>query len=154
MTLADQSLIDFSLGGLILGALISFIFFKHSGPTTNKYYKTIFGIDSGIVIRNILAFVIIGGFTGLLGLSSLNRDVEYIVERPSNFGVELLLFSTLPALIVFAMTVLRGHKISTNTWLEFLVLAVKFGLMHVLLQISGFYRYVYPPLDTLSVLKH
>jgi hypothetical protein len=145
--MADQGLIDSSLGGLAIGTIISLIFAKNSKPTENKHSKNIFGTDSQIVIRNILAFVIIAGFTGLLGLGALNRDFEYISEEPSKFGTELILFATVPAGIIFVMTILRGHKISSKTWLEFGALAVKFGLMHILLQICGFYRYVYPPLE-------
>jgi len=117
MSFADQSFIDSSLTGLIVGTLISLLFYKHSAPTENKYDKSIFGIHSGILIRNILVFVVIGGFTGLLGISSLNRDVEYIVDTPQKFGLEILLFATVPAAIVFVMTILRGYKIGQHTWL-------------------------------------
>ena len=146
--MADQGLINSSLGGLAVGAIVSLIFAKGSKASEKKHSKNIFGTDSQIVIRNILAFVIIAGFTGLLGLGALNRDFEYISEQPAEFGTELILFATVPAGIVFIMTILRGHKVSSHTWFEFSALAVKFGLMHILLQISGFYRYVYPPLDT------
>ena len=144
----DQSLLNSSLGGLAIGAIVSLIFAKGSRPSEKKYSTNIFGTDSQILIRNILAFVVIAGFTGLLGLGALNRDFEYISKQPARFGTELIVFATVPAGVVFIMTILRGHKISSKTWLEFAALALKFGLMHILLQICGFYRYVYPPLDT------
>jgi hypothetical protein len=51
----------------------------------------------------------------------------------------------LPSLIIFAMTLLRGYKITGETFEEFGLLVVKFGILHVLLQFSGFYSYVFPP---------
>jgi hypothetical protein len=45
--------------------------------------------------------------------------------------------------IIFIMTVLRGKKINATTWEEFALLLAKFGSLHILLQFSGFYSYVF-----------
>ena len=50
-----------------------------------------------------------------------------------------------PSSILLAMAPLRGHKIDLETLQEFGVLCVKFGALHLLLQFSGFYSNVFPP---------
>jgi succinate dehydrogenase/fumarate reductase cytochrome b subunit len=142
-----DDLINYLVLGLMMGAVVSVFLKKNAKPGKSKQNALILGTDSSILIRNIMIFVIAAGFTGLLGLSTINSDLEYIIEKPENFATEIALIAILPSLVVFAMTILRGHKVSSTTWMEFFALACKFGLMHVLLQISGFYRYVYPPLE-------
>ena len=51
----------------------------------------------------------------------------------------------LPAVVFLIMAPLRGYKVTGTTFEEFSVLVVKFGILHLLLQFSGFYSNVFPP---------
>jgi hypothetical protein len=58
------------------------------------------------------------------------------------FGLEMILFGVISAVPVFFMAHNRG-VLSGNTTKEFLLIVVKFSLLHCLLQLSGFYRYLF-----------
>jgi hypothetical protein len=86
----------------------------------------------------------------LLGISALYliiasvivRDLAYPKERPYLFTAETLLFSFGVASIYFLMAYGRG-KLSWKSLIEFAIIAAKFGVMHLLLQFSGFYTYAF-----------
>ena len=58
------------------------------------------------------------------------------------FGVEMILFGVISAVPIFFMASNRG-VLSGNTTKEFLLIVLKFSLLHCLLQLSGFYRYLF-----------
>jgi len=58
------------------------------------------------------------------------------------FGVEMILFGVISAVPIFFMASNRG-VLSSDTTKEFLLIVVKFSLLHVLLQLSGFYTYLF-----------
>ena len=58
------------------------------------------------------------------------------------FGVEMILFGVISAVPVFFMASNRG-VLSKNTTKEFLLIVLKFSLLHCVLQLSGFYRYLF-----------
>lgn len=58
------------------------------------------------------------------------------------FGVEMILFGVISAVPIFFMASNRD-VLSSDTTKEFLLIVVKFSLLHVLLQLSGFYTYLF-----------
>jgi putative Mn2+ efflux pump MntP len=62
-----------------------------------------------------------------------------------NFILETLLMAILPSIGFLAMAVLRGYHIDSEVFTEFSVLVLKFGILHLLLQFSGFYSNIFPP---------
>jgi uncharacterized SAM-binding protein YcdF (DUF218 family) len=78
----------------------------------------------------------------LVVLSILVQDLKYPREHPLLFTLETLLFSLGTGSIIFLMAYGRG-ALTAMTTVEFLVVSVKFGVLHILLQFSGFYTYVF-----------
>jgi hypothetical protein len=70
------------------------------------------------------------------------RDLTYPKERPYLFTTETLLFSFGFGTIYFLMAYGRG-KLSLMSLVEYLIISLKFGIMHILLQFSGFYTYAF-----------
>ena len=61
------------------------------------------------------------------------------------FTIETLVVGIIPSLIILLMTILRGYTITNVTAGEFMILVVKFSVLHILLQFSGFYSSLFPP---------
>ena len=78
----------------------------------------------------------------LVVLSILVQDLTYPKQHPYLFSLETLLFSFGTGSIIFLMAYGRGD-LSIMTVLEFFLVAIKFGVLHILLQFSGFYSYVF-----------
>lgn len=130
--------------GAAVGLILSLVLGAYSKPTTDAFTRSIFGMKSSEFIGYIMVFTIITGVIVLSTFSILIRDLSFPVENPWNFTLETLLFAFLPASFIFMSAKLRGFEISSHTLLEFAVLALKFGLFHILLQFSGFYTSVFP----------
>ena len=132
--------------GILLGGISSAIFGVYSKRGSVSYSRNIFGFQSSNLISDIVILLVAASFIFLTTVSIMVRDVAYPVSMPLHFTVETLLMAFLPACIIFAMTLFRGYPITLETFEDFGILAVKFGLLHVLLQFSGVYSYVFPPL--------
>ena len=78
----------------------------------------------------------------LIVLSILFQDLKYPREHPYLFTLETLLFAFGSASIIFLMAHGRGD-LGVSTIIEFFIVALKFGIFHILLQFSGFYSYVF-----------
>ena len=62
----------------------------------------------------------------------------------------LLAMAIVPALLLLAMAPARGHSV-TSIWKEVIVLALKFGVLHILFSFSGLYSAtLFPPIDQVS----
>jgi hypothetical protein len=129
--------------GLVFGSIISIVFGIYNKKGSDTFSRNIFGMSSSKLVADIIVFVIVGSFIFLSTVSAIVKDLAYPQSKPINFTIETLLMSFLPACIIFAMTYLRGHKITTKTFGEFGLLSAKFGLLHILLQFSGFYSYAF-----------
>ena len=92
-----------------------------------------------IIKWTIIALLIISAIY-LIVMSVLKRDLKYPKEHPYLFTLETLLISFTMGLIVVLMSYGRG-EFSTKTFLEFVLMTLKFGIFHILLQFSGFYSY-------------
>ena len=131
-----------SIIGLIIGVIVAFVFTKYSS-VSNSYSATIFGINSNSLVTGTLLFLIITGIIALVGLSVVIKDTEFITKYPIKFTMELILMGILPAVAMLFVIYSRTGTITTNDNIELMVLVAKFAGLHILLQISGFYRYVF-----------
>jgi hypothetical protein len=132
------------VGGL-LGGLLSSLFGIYSVQGANAYSRNVFGIPSTVLITNAIVTIVAACITFLATVSGLVRDIHYPLESPMKFSIEIFLMAFSSAYVIFIMTVFRGYQITGTTFEEFSVLFAKFGLLHILLQTSGFYSYVFPP---------
>ena len=129
------------VAGAMIGIIISFLFVNHG--SVNKYQANVFGINSNNLITGITLFTIVGGIAALSGISAIIKDTEFIIKEPYKFVLEIILMGLLPTLALVAIVYLRTNKFDNTNIVESFVLFAKFAAFHVLLQISGYYRYVF-----------
>jgi hypothetical protein len=67
------------------------------------------------------------------------RDMKFPRANPIRFTIEVLAASFLPSLFIFLLYYLRQVHINRYTMAAFLLLSLKFGLVHILFQFSGIY---------------
>jgi hypothetical protein len=132
--------------GLAIGILVSALFGVYSKSSADSYSRMFFGVSSHDMVFYLIIIVLIPTFILLTTLSVMIRDLWYPVNMPGNFTIETLLMGFLPAFVFLLMPLLRGYKYTSHTALEFVVLVFKFGILHILLQFSGFYSSLFPPL--------
>ena len=131
--------------GLLVGGVLSLLVGLNSKATPTAYIKSVFGLSSYNLILDGTVLVLAVCFLFLATMSGLVRDLRYPTTKPVNFTIETLLMAILPASVFLMMTPLRGYPITSTTFTEFTVLVVKFGLLHILLQFSGFYSNIFAP---------
>lgn len=131
--------------GIVISIIISTVFGIYSKNTATPYIRTLFGVSSNDLIFGMMILVILSTFFVLSVVSGLVRDLTYPTKNPIEFTIETLVVGIVPSLIILLMTVLRGYTITNVTAEEFMILVVKFSLLHILLQFSGFYSSVFPP---------
>ena len=133
--------------GGILGAILSTVFGIYSTKTSNAYSLNILGMSSGDVITDAIFLILAASVIFLATVSGLVRDLYYPMNRPWSFTAEVFLMAIPPALTFLVMVALRGYALTTaDVWEKFVILILKFGLLHVLLQFSGFYSDILPPI--------
>lgn len=128
------------VGGLI-GIVVSLLFVQYG--KVNTYQAYIFGINSNNLITGITLFLIISSIAALSGMSAIIKDLEFITSEPLKFFFELLAMGLLPTLACVLVIYLRTNKFNDRNRIEGLVLFIKFAALHVLLQISGYYRHIF-----------
>ena len=94
------------------------------------------------LFKIVTLMIILLGFAYLLALSIIVRDVELIKRHPFLFAVELLGMTLLPGLPLLFFVVSRNITWRT-AWIWFISLSVKFAVLHILLEISGTYRWLF-----------
>ena len=127
--------------GALIGIVISYLFIKHG--YVNRYQANVFGINSNNLITGVTIFCIVGGIATLSGMSAIIKDIDFIIKEPYLFTLETLLMGLLPTLALVGVIYLRTNKFSNRNLIETSALFIKFAALHVLLQISGYYRYVF-----------
>jgi hypothetical protein len=130
--------------GVAVGLIVSVVFGVYSKATSQYYVRTLFGISSEELLETLIVSILAASVIGLAGISVMIRDFAYPTAKPLEFTTEVLLFGILPAAVFLLMSVFRGYGITKDTILEFVLLAAKFGILHVLLQGCGFYSNVFP----------
>jgi hypothetical protein len=95
----------------------------------------------------MLDYVLYGGlFLTLLVLGMFSfyvQDYDFIIQNPGAFFSELIAVGLLPALLmVFVFSITR--KLSPNeTLVWFFTVLLKLMILHLLLQLSGCYSYMF-----------
>lgn len=133
--------------GAILGVILSAVFGIYSTKTSNSWSMSILGMNSGDLITDGIFLILAASIVFLATVAGLVRDVYYPMNRPWSFTAEVFLMAIPPALTFLVMVALRGYALTTADVREkFAILILKFGLLHVLLQFSGFYSDILPPI--------
>lgn len=129
--------------GIFAGGILSVVFGLKQTSGTSELSRTIFGIQSNDLIANLILFAIGLTVVFLSVVSIFVKDLTFPNKYPLKFTIETLFMALTGSSIVFLMSYLRENKVSITTFLEFLLLFVKFGVLHILLQFSGFYSSVF-----------
>lgn len=86
--------------------------------------------------------ILVLGAVYLFVLSIIIRDYQIIVDRPFIFIIELLFIMLLPAIPLFFFIFSRNMPLKDAIiWAS--SVAGKFGIGHILLQLSGTYTYLF-----------
>lgn len=132
--------------GLVIGAIISILFGVYSKTGVDAYSRMFLGVSSTDMVFYLIIIVLVPTFIVLTTFSVMIRDLVYPISMPVNFTIETLLMGFLPSIVFLLMPYLRGYNYTATTMVEFLGLSIKFGVLHILLQFSGFYSSLFPPL--------
>ena len=131
--------------GLLIGTILSVIFGVYNRTGSEPYIRNIFGMSSADLIFDGIIFILAFGCLFLAVVAIVIRDNIYPSQFPVKFTIETLLMSIVPASIFLVMANFRGYKIDSKDGIEFSILLLKFGILHLLLQFSGFYSDTFPP---------
>jgi hypothetical protein len=87
---------------------------------------------------------IVGGIVFLAYVSMITRDVTFPTAHPWLFLLETAVVGFLPASIIYVIYDVRdnGRLDFSSLNREFLLLAAKFAVFHLLFQFSGLYTYM------------
>lgn len=135
----------FLLIGLGLGSIFSLLFGLFSKTGNTGYSRSFYGIESSELITDTIIMIVGASLIVLSVVSFLVKDVTYPEKSPLYFTIETLMMSLSSSMIIFLMTYFRGYGFTMSTIEEFFILFLKFGILHILLQFSGFYSYIFPP---------
>lgn len=127
--------------GVFIGLITAFVFTRYS--KVDEYVATVFSINNNVLLNGIIIVVTVGSVIALSGMSVVIHDYEYIVENPLKFFAELVAMGILPTLAVLALYYLRESKLTKKDIFALGLVALKFTILHVLLQLSGYYRYIF-----------
>lgn len=128
--------------GLVLGAVLSYIFGSVVLPTKIPFEFTIGGISSNLVIVDVLVVALVGAVIFLGYVAAVVRDTAFPAKNPLLFMTETAVVSFVPASVIYIMSDFRGST-GTDLNMNFLLLAAKFGIFHLLFQFSGVYTYFF-----------
>jgi hypothetical protein len=121
--------------GLVVAAVITSVFQLHS----NKIDGLILGGKTANVIEATITSIFVFSIAIMIWFSVTVRDMKFPRANPIRFTIEVLAASFLPSLFIFLLYYLRQVHINRYTMAAFLLLSLKFGLVHILFQFSGIY---------------
>ena len=139
----DYNIISPVLYGLLVGGIFSLALGAHSKRTVTEITHPLFGMTSAQLLIYMILFIMTFTIVAVSMFSVLIQDLKFPNEHPISFTVETFAVSFLPSLVLFVMTLLRDKPITRHTYIEYLLLSVKFGLAHILMQFSGIYTSVF-----------
>ena len=133
--------------GLALGAILSLLFGRYTLPTKIPSQFTIGGFSTGLILTNIVLIAIIGAIVLFGYVSMVVRDTAFPSTHPWLFIVETLVVGLIPASVIYVIKDFRDDgKFNISAMNnEFLLLAAKFMIFHLLFQFSGVYSYMFGP---------
>lgn len=130
--------------GLLVGAILSFLFGRFTLPTKIPTEFTIGGIPTGVVLTNLVLVVIVAAVVFFAYASYVVQDTTFPTQQPWLFLIETLVVAFVPASVIYVILDFRhdGRLELSTLNLDFLLLAAKFGIFHLLFQFSGLYTYL------------
>ena len=131
--------------GLALGGILSLLFGRLALPTRVPFEFTIGGMTTGVLLTNLLIVAIIGAIVFFSYVSIVVQDTAFPRAHPWLFFIETLIVGFVPASVIYVMQDFRDDGIFDLTKLnrEFIFLAGKFAIFHLLFQFSGVYGYFF-----------
>ena len=131
--------------GLVFGIILSLLFGRYTLPTNIPSEFTIGGFPTGIILTNILIIAIVGAFVFFGYVSVVVQDTVFPTQHPWLFIIETLIVGFVPASVLYVITDFRdnGKLDILNINIDFLLLAGKFAIFHMLFQFSGVYTYFF-----------
>lgn len=130
--------------GLAMGAILSLLFGRYTLPTKIPSQFTIGGFSTGLILTNIVLVAIVGAIVFFAYVSMVVRDTAFPSTHPWLFIIETLVVGLVPASVIYVITDFRddGQFSLSGLNKEFLLLAAKFMIFHLLFQFSGVYSYM------------
>jgi hypothetical protein len=130
--------------GLTVGGVLSAIFGRFVLPTKIPFEFTVGGISTGLLLTNLLLVAIVAAIVFLGYVSMVVQDTAFPRAHPWLFVAETLVVSLVPASVIYVMTDFRDNgKVDFPPTAEYLLLAAKFGVFHLLFQFSGIYSFMF-----------
>jgi hypothetical protein len=131
--------------GLALGGILSLLFGRLALPTRVPFEFTIAGMSTGVLLTNLLIVAIIGAIIFFSYVSIVVQDTAFPRAHPWLFFIETLIVGFVPASVIYVMQDFRDDGIFDLSKLnrEFIFLAGKFAIFHLLFQFSGIYSYFF-----------
>ena len=114
---------------------------KQKEKEKEGFYDNFLVSNSNNIIFYGIIIIIVIAVIYLSILSFINRDFDYPINHPFLFTLETLLMSVGIGSIVFFMAWGR-NAINYDTFIQFVVVVLKFGILHILFQFSGIYSYI------------
>lgn len=133
-----------SIIGLALGGILSLLFGRYTLPTKIPFEFTIGGFPTGVILTNIVLIVIVGAIVFFGYVSIVVQDTTFPSQHPWLFLTETLIVGLLPASVIYVINDFRDNgrlDLSDLHW-DYLLLAGKFAIFHLLFQFSGVYTYL------------
>ena len=138
--------------GIVCGLILSVIFNLFSKRSNDYNSFIMFGVDSATILTIVGTFLLATVVVALSGMSVMMRDWDYIKLYPVRFVVELICATLLPSISMLVMGFLRTDgRPPKEIWIMFIWSCLQFGLLYILLQVSGIYSILLP--NTLDMKK-
>lgn len=130
--------------GLALGGILSLVFGRYALPTRIPSQFTVAGLPVGELLANLLVVGIVGSLVFFGYVSMVVRDTAFPSAHPWLFVFETILMAFIPASVIYVLMDFRDNgKVDLSSLnRDFLLLAAKFGILHLLFQFSGVYTYM------------
>ena len=130
--------------GLAIGGILSALFGRFVLPTKIPVEFTIGGISTGLLLTNLLLLAVVAAIVFLGYVSMVVQDTGFPRAHPWLFVIETLVVALVPASVIYVMNDFRDNgKVDFPPTAEYLLLAAKFGIFHLLFQFSGIYGYMF-----------
>ena len=136
--------------GTVIGILIGLYLGINNHLAADVYSKRIFGMKYDDVVFYLVALCAMPVLITMITLSIIVRDLRYPESKPFNFTLEVFIVGIMPAIGILAMPILRGYEFTSKTGVEFALAVVRFAVVHILLQFSGFWSDLFPPLEEIK----
>lgn len=126
------SLTSAAIIGVVIGFLVAYAYSRYfSKKMSVPQYVTF------IIVCNLMA-----ASACLIALAYKKPETAHIKKDITKFAFEAFVVSALSAVTLFVIMYMRSMKINTkSSWTEFAIIFAKILVIHVLFEVTGFYKY-------------